>query len=850
VTVKDAIEQYRHTRNPKETLLKFGRCLAHFAVDTDLIYMTTCLTGEDTNFLPFNQGNNQSAGNPNNPNGFKTAYLWEQILEKDSLLNILDNFVQMRDILDDKGKKTGKQEIIFPRYHQLDAVRKLVADCLTYGTGKSYLIQHSAGSGKSETIAWLALHLASLKNDQNQRVFNSILVITDRKNLDQQLQNTIKGFNHVPGTITPIKNNKSTQLAKALETGDDIIISTLQTFRFALEKITSLQGSRFAVIIDEAHSSESGKSKEAVKTILSFNNLETAEEIDNNEPDAEEEINQIVANHQQLKGRVSHVSYFAFTATPKPKTLETFGIPVEQPDGKTEFIPFSLYSMRQAIEENFILDVLQNYTTFKTYFKLVQAIAQDPKYSKIKAAKKIKDYADLHPHAIRSKIKVIVDHFHNQVADQIDGQAKAMIVTRSRLHAVRYKLEIDRYIKEEGYAYKALVAFTGGIIDQENPLPEAYTETRMNGIPESQTTEAFKGKEYRFLIVAKKFQTGFNQPLLQTMYVDKPLKGVEVVQTLSRLNRIHPNKNQVFVLDFMNETDEIQKVFQTYYQATILSEATDQNKLYDLQYSLESFGIFTTADVENLARVYFPTKENPQPNQANLHPILNPIADKFKERSPEEQALFRKKLGDYVSNYAFLVQVITFSDVYLEKLYQFARFLLPKVRTEGGSLAMDISDRISMDSYRIQQTSTGQIKLLTEDGELVPFTNSDTSKPATEKTAPLSEILDYINKHFDPGDLSDADKLNAFAEDMTQKLEEKEDLIRALDPTINPSEETRELAFETVYKNLLEEIVDENNFDIYQQLTDNPSFVDLFIKVMFKNFQKHLEQRQGLQESG
>lgn len=506
--------------------------------------------------------------------------------------------------------------------------------------------------------------------------------------------------------------------------------------------------------------------------------------------------------------------------------------------------------MRQAIEEKFILDVLQNYTTFKTYFKLVKAIAQDPKYNKIKAAKKIKDYADVHSHAIRSKIKIIVDHFHNQVADRIDGQAKAMIVTRSRLHAVRYKLEIDRYIKEEGYNYKALVAFTGSIIDEENPLPEPYTETRMNGIPKSQTTETFKQKEYRFLIVAKKFQTGFNQPLLQTMYVDKPLKGVEVVQTLSRLNRIHPNKKQVFVLDFVNETDEIQKVFQIYYQATILSEATDQNKLYDLQYSLESFGIFTTADVENLARVYFPTKENPKPNQANLHPILNPIADKFKERSPEEQALFRKKLGDYVSNYAFLVQVITFSDVYLEKLYQFARFLEKKVQIGGDSLPRDISDRISMDSYRIQQTSTGQIKLLTEDGELVPFTNSDTSKPATEKTGHLSEILDYINKNFDPGDWSEADKLNAFAEDMTHKLEEKEDLIRALNPTINPSEESRELAFETVFKNLLEEIVDEDNFDIYQQLTDNPSFGDLFRKVMFKNFQKHLEQRQGVQESG
>ncbi|MDX2229773.1 MAG: type I restriction endonuclease [Leptolyngbyaceae cyanobacterium bins.349] len=868
-TVEDAIWQYRKTRNPNDPILKFGRCLAHFAVDTDLVYMTTHLKADETRFLPFNQGNDKAAGNPTNPNGFKTAYLWEQIWQRDSLLDILNNFVQLRDIEDDKGNKTGKKAIIFPRYHQLDAVRRLVNHAQTSGTGHSYLIQHSAGSGKSETIAWLSLRLSSLKHLQAdnawRRVFDSILVITDRKNLDQQLQRTIRGFVQVTGVVTAIKNNKSSELAKALERGDDVIITTLQTFKFAVEKMTSLKGRKFAVIIDEAHSSQSGEGKDAVKKVLSFNQPIAAEPtgdyqvIDASrrfatdplaaaaqaesepEPDAEDEINTVVTTQQQQKGRSPHISYFAFTATPKPKTLETFGIRVDLPDGKPNFVPFSLYSMRQAIDEGFILDVLQDYTTYTTYFNLIKQVTEDPHYDKGKAAIVLKSYADIHDHAIASKTEIMVDHFHQHIANLIDGQAKAMIVTRSRLHAVRYKFACDRYLKEKGYPYRALVAFTGGVVDPDTPLPDPYTESKLNGHPDSQTVEIFRQQDYRFLIVARKFQTGFNQPLLQTMYVDKRLGGVEAVQTLSRLNRIYPSKEKVFVLDFANEADEIQAAFQPYYQATILSEATDPNKLYDLKRTLEGFHLFTAPEVETFARAYFPTKANPNPNQAKLHPILNPIVENnYQQQTPENKAAIRKRLGDYIRTYAFLVHIITFTDAELEKFYQFARWLLKKLPIDRDRLPTDLTDHINMDSYRIQQTSAGQIRLLTEDGELVPLSGLGTGRPTVENLAPLSEILTYINEHFDPGDWSAKDKLSFFADDMNRRLARSEGLARALDPTINPSEETRKLAFETYFKEILEDMID-TNFEIYQKLSDDSSFGELFRQVMFTNFLKYLD---------
>jgi type I restriction enzyme R subunit len=557
-TVQDAIWQYRHGRDPREPLFKFGRCLAHFAVDPDLVYMTTRLRGKDTEFLPFNKGNNDGAGNPPNPHGFKTAYLWEEVWRKDNLLEIIGHFLCEVDELDDGGRPTGKRSLIFPRYHQRDAVRRLVAHAKARGVGQHYLIQHSAGSGKSNTIAWLCHQLAGVHDAKDERVFDSIVVITDRVVLDRQLQQTIRQFEQTKGVVENIDKH-SKQLKKALEEGKNIIVTTLQKFPVIVDEIQALAGQRFAVVVDEAHSSQSGESVKSLKQVLSAASLEDAEKEDVEETDLEDEI----AADMKARGRLPHVSFFAFTATPKPKTLELFG--TKQPDGT--FRPFSEYTMRQAIEEGFILDVLDNYTTYHEYWNLLKTIEDDPKYDREKATYLLKSFVSLHEHAIRQKTELMVEHFHHHVRPKIGGKAKAMVVTRSRLHAVRYKLAFDEYIKEKGYNFKTLVAFSGTVRDPDTGLE--YTQAQMNSthdkkISEAQTAETFKQDEYRIIICANKFQTGFNEPLLHTMYVDKKLGGVNAVQTLSRLNRTSAGKDGTMVLDFANKAEEIQEAFQPY----------------------------------------------------------------------------------------------------------------------------------------------------------------------------------------------------------------------------------------------------------------------------------------------
>jgi len=563
-TVEHGIHQYRYDRDPKEPLFAFGRCLAHFAVAPDLVYMTTRLHGPNTRFLPFNQGRNGGAGNPVSYRGFATAYLWEEVWARDSVLELFQHFVHIVDLEDDKGRKTGERSMIFPRYHQLDAVRCMVRHARQHGSGHSYLIQHSAGSGKSNSIAWLAHQLSVLHDDKDRRVFDSIVVITDRRILDRQLQRTVLQFQQVDGVVENI-DTTSRQLKQALEEGKTIIVTTLQKFPVIAGQMQDLPGQSFAVIVDEAHSSQSGESTKSLKQVLAAGNLEEAERADATQ---EEDEDPWVAEARK-RGRLPNVSYFAFTATPKPKTIELFGS--KRPDGS--YAPFSLYSMRQAIEEGFILDVLQNYTTYKTYWSLLKTIADDPRYEKKKANYLLQTFVDLHEHAIEKKVAIIVEHFAGQVMARIGGHAKAMIVTRSRLHAVRYKQAVDRYLKEHHYPFKALVAFSGTVRHEGVD----YTETGMNGFPERQTAETFKRDEYRLLVVAEKFQTGFDQPLLHTMYVDKRLRGVNAVQTLLRLNRVHPGKDETMVLDFTNEADEIQKAFQPYYDRTILSEVTDPN---------------------------------------------------------------------------------------------------------------------------------------------------------------------------------------------------------------------------------------------------------------------------------
>src|SRR5690606_10414988 len=569
--VEDAIRQYKTDRDPREPLLAYGRCLAHFAVDPDLVYVTTHLAGERTRFLPFNRGKFGGAGNPPVPptqKGYATAYLWEEVWARDSVLDLVRQFIHEVEDEDEKGRKTGRRFLIFPRYQQLDCVRRLIADALSRGPGQRYLIQHSAGSGKSFTIAWLAHQLSTLHDVNDRRVFDSIVVVTDRRVLDRQLQTTMRQFEQTLGVVENI-DTTSRQLKEALESGKTIIVTTLQKFPVIAGQIGELPGRRFAVIVDEAHSSQSGESTKSLKASLAARDLEDAEREDAEGEASEDEVDNLALAEAVKRGHVPNLSLFAFTATPKPKTLELFG--PRRPDGR--FAPFHLYSMRQAIEEGFILDVLQNYTTYKAYWRLLKKIEDDPRYDKQKAAYLLKSFVELHPHAIAEKVKICVEHFAAQVQGEIGGKAKAMIVTRSRLHAVRYKLAVDRYLAERGLPFKALVAFSGTVKDGGKD----YTEANMNGFPDAQTAKTFERPEYRFLIVANKFQTGFDQPLLHTMYVDKKLGGVNAVQTLSRLNRTHPEKKGTMVLDFANEAAEIQAAFEPYYETTLLSEATDPN---------------------------------------------------------------------------------------------------------------------------------------------------------------------------------------------------------------------------------------------------------------------------------
>ncbi len=577
--VEDAIRQYKTDRDPREPLLAYGRCLAHFAIDPDLVYVTAQLAGPKTRFLPFNQGKFGGAGNPPVPptrSGYSTSYLWENTWVRDSVLDLIRQFIHEVEDEDEKGRKTGRRFLIFPRYQQLDCVRKLVADARARGAGQRYLIQHSAGSGKSFTIAWLAHQLATLHDTGDRRVFDSIVVITDRRVLDRQLQTTMRQFEQTLGVVENI-DTTSRQLKEALEAGKTIIVTTLQKFPVIAKQIGELPGKRFALIVDEAHSSQSGESTKPLKEVLSVGSLEDAEAEDESEEDRSE-VDKLALAEAVKRGHVKNLSLFAFTATPKPKTLELFG--KKRADGKFE--PFHLYSMRQAIEEGFILDVLTNYSTYKAYWRLLKKVDDDPRYDRKKAEYLLKSFVELHPHAIGQKVRICVEHFAASVQSEIDGKAKAMIVTRSRLHAVRYKLAVDKYLLERGYPFKALVAFSGTVKDGGKD----YTESKMNSegeartIGESQTAKTFERPEYRFLIVANKFQTGFDQPLLHTMYVDKTLAELNAVQTLSRLNRTHAEKRGTTVLDFANESDEIKDAFEPYYEATLLSEATDPNLLY------------------------------------------------------------------------------------------------------------------------------------------------------------------------------------------------------------------------------------------------------------------------------
>ncbi len=821
-TVRDAIAQYQKNRDPKEPLFHFGRCLAHFAVDTDYAFMTTLLARESTRFLPFNKGHEHGAGNPPNSDGFRTAYLWEEVWQPDSILEIINHFLRRVEVLDENGKPTGKKALIFPRYHQLDAVRRLVGDAKAKGPGNSYLIEHSAGSGKSNTIAWLAHQLAGLHDASDRRVFDTVIVITDRRVLDKQLRDTVMSFEQTKGLVFAVDEKKSSLLAQGLEEGKDIIVTTLQTFPFVTDKIQKIGSRTFAVLVDEAHSSQTGETTRSMKATLAVSDLEQAEREDQEPEETEEDrINAVVEAQMKKSGRLKNVSFFAFTATPKPKTLELFG----RRDENGRFHPFSLYSMRQAIEEKFILDVLRNYTTFKVYFALNKRVQDDPNYPRKKAIYLLKSYADLHDHSIQKKTEIMIEHFHDQVKERIGGQAKAMVVTRSRLHAVRYKRMFERVLKQEKLPYKALVAFSGTVRDPDTG--EEFTEAGMNGVPESQTAQTFKQSKYRFLIVAEKFQTGFDQPLLHTMYVDKKLSGVNAVQTLSRLNRTAPDKKETMVLDFTNDAEDIQKSFQPYYEATLLTEPTDPNKLYDLRLKVEEHLLYQKQDVEGFAQLYF----SKGATQQKLRAYMDPIVDRFKQLDQEKQEEFRKAVDSYVRLYSFLCHVLQFTDLDLEKSYQFMRILRPLLPINRERLPVEVTDSINMDSFRIQQTSTGKIALMNEDGELKPITELGTGRQEDERL-PLSEIIHYINEHYGT-DFTSEEKVRYFSADMERRMLDQQGLRLALDPAINPSDETRRLAFNDYFGEILEDMIDANT-DIYRKIVEDHNFGDIFKMVMFK----------------
>jgi type I restriction enzyme R subunit len=817
--VEDAIHQYKTSRDPREPLLAYRRCLAHFAVDTDLVYVATRLAGAKTRFLPFNQGRFGGAGNPPVPptrSGYATAYLWEEAWARDSVLDLLRQFIHEVEEEDESGRKTGNRFLIFPRYQQLDCVRRLIADARSNGIGQRYLIQHSAGSGKSNTIAWLAHQLATLHDGNDRRVFDSIVVITDRRVLDRQLQITMRQFEQTLGVVENI-DTTSRQLKDALEAGKTIIVTTLQKFPVIAGQIGELPGKRFALIIDEAHSSQSGESTKSLKAVLALNSLEQAEADEADASTPGEELENTILAEMEKRGRLQNLSTFAFTATPKAKTLELFGI--KGSDGK--FRPFHLYSMRQAIEEGFILDVLGSYTTYKAYWRLLKKVESDPRYDRKKAEYLIKSFVELHPHAIGEKVKICVEHFSTQVQGEIGGKVKAMIVTRSRLHAVRYRLAVDNYLAERGYPFKALVAFSGTVQDGGR----AYTEAGMNGFSEGQTAKAFERPDYRFLIVANKFQTGFDQPLLHTMYVDKKLGGVGAVQTLSRLNRTHPGKVGTAVLDFENEAAEIKAAFEPYYEATLLSEGTDPNLLYEIQSRLQAIPVYTDADVSEFAKVYFDTKAT----QDKLYAILNPLVDRFRELSAREQREFRGELTDYVRLYAFLAQILTFADTDLEKPYVFSRYLRRLLPSDPVELPREVQKNIDMESYRIQQTGGGKIALERQPGILDPVSARIGYESDPEEVENLSRIIAELNDRFG---LNLGPEHRVTLGQMMERLDDDTALDAAA--RVNTRENVR-LAFDQKVEHVIQEIVD-SNFDLYKRITDDRAFGDALKNFLFDQY--------------
>jgi type I restriction enzyme R subunit len=831
--VKDAIKQYKTTRDPKEELFRLGRCMVHFAVDTDQVWMATHLKGESTYFLPFNKGYNNGAGNPPNDKGIKTDYLWKEVLTKDSLTNIIKNYVQLFEeevekiLPDGKIKKETVKKLIFPRYHQLDSVGKMLNDAKQNGAGKRYLIQHSAGSGKSNSISWLAHQLVGLFDNTNTNtIFDTVIVVTDRKVLDTQIRNNIKQFEQVKGVVEAITEG-SKQLKTALEEGKKIIITTIQKFPYIVNEIGELPGNKFAIIIDEAHSSQSGNAAGKLNETLAkdFEKVQVDDDefifVDKDEYDeltSEDLVVDIVKGRKMLP----NASYFAFTATPKNKTLELFGEKYND-NGKEKFRAFHLYSMKQAIEENFILDVLLNYTTYQSYYSLLKKIEDDPQFDKNKAQKKLKIFVESNAFAIAKKTELIIEHFMDNVIrkKKINGLAKAMIVTSSRKNAVKYKKAFDKYLTEKGIPYKAIVAFSGEI--------DGQSEAALNHFSSAAIPDEFKKSEHRFLIVASKFQTGFDQPLLHTMYVDKKLGGVNAVQTLSRLNRTAAGKKDTFVMDFANSSEEIKKSFDPFFETTILGEATDPNKLFDLQSALDAFQVYTPEQVQEFSQSIVTSVPVDQ-----LHIILDAAAEVFRHTLDEKQQEdFKGKCKSYVRLYVFLAQIVPFVNPYLERLYLFLNHLQNKLgRQRDEDLAQGILDNIDMESYRLQKEGDFIIQLQQGD-ELKPMPTDMRAGVAEPELEYLSNIVKAFNDKFGTT-FTNEDKVKKMTEELMQDVMKDKAAVDNINASLTKKDlQNAEITFADVLKEKMVNHI-ESNFEVFKEYSDNKEFRDFFAGTMFK----------------
>ncbi len=820
----DAEKQYRTARDSREPLFKFKRCLVHFAVGNEKVSMTTHLQRGKTRFFPFNK----DIENPVNPNGHKTAYLWEDILQPNNLIELINNFIHEQEtiekVYDDKTKmvKDVKHNVlIFPRYHQLDVIRELEKAIKKEGVGHNYLIQHTTGSGKSNSIAWLAhllTHLYRSPTDTN-RIFDSIIVVTDRRVLDKQLQDTIKQVAQVEGVVHAVEKT-SAQLREFLESGKDIIISTIQKFSVIAEEIGKLKSKTFAVIIDEAHSSQSGESARNLRISLS-----RGIDLGVTEDDADEisDIDAKILEVMEQRRMQEHISYFGFSGTPKNKTLELFG----RKNEKGIFTPFHTYSMHQSISEGFTLDVLQNYTTFKRYFELVKSVPEDKEYEKARTLRTLTNYVDLQPHSIEKKTRIILEHFTEHTAKTIEGKGRAMLVTPSRLHCVRYKQEFDRQMKEMRLPYGCLVAFSDTVHDTDNG--QDYTENGMNELPPSTSiADSFKEPQYRILIVANKFQTGFDEPLLQTMYVDKRLDGLQCVQTLSRLNRVTTGKTDTLVLDFVNEPEQVQAAFQQYYQTTMLAEETDPNRLYDLQSELEGFDLYDEATIDEFCLIFY----DPNKPDELLQSILDGIVEKWSELERDDREEFRSTLQSYIRLYGYISQLMTFSDLALEKLYVFSQSLNKKLPKREHSDLQGLLESVDLDSFRVQKTHENlQLSLEEKDSNVEGFGGDVVPHKDPEQDF-LSNIIDALNDAYQT-DFTAEDKVDIAT--IHRKVHANKELRQVING--DNSETNKRRKFDDVIDDILLDFVS-SKLDLYNKLAKSEINADLKQRL----YQAYLEQ--------